>query len=178
MTRFPIFAAVAIVLLTVFVSRPTRAAGEQPHSAITRPPAVPLVTHDPYFSCWSFADHLYDDWPKHWTGRTFGMCGLIRVDGKVYRWMGGKVEAAPNTAVQKSVQIKPLSSTFKFDCGPVSLEATFISPLVMTDLERMSEPVSYLWLSAMQTDGKAHDVQVYFDATAEWTVNEPTQKVQ
>ena len=60
------------------------------------------MTHDPYFSCWSFADHLYDDWPKHWTGRTFGMCGLIRVDGKVYRWMGGKVEGIDTTAEQKA----------------------------------------------------------------------------
>ena len=34
-----------------------------------RPPAVPLVTVDPYTSVWSFSDHLYDSWPVHWTGR-------------------------------------------------------------------------------------------------------------
>ena len=31
-------------------------------------------------------DNLYDDVPKHWSGRDVGLTGMIRIDGKVYRY--------------------------------------------------------------------------------------------
>ena len=52
------------------------------------PRAIPLVTVDPYFNIWSFSDHLYDDTPRHWTGHQNSMTGIIRGDGKNYRFMG------------------------------------------------------------------------------------------
>ncbi len=295
-----------------------------------RPPAVPLVTIDPYTSVWSFADKLYDEPTKHWTGRPQPITGMIRVDGKAMEFMGsdsspwasvvptGKekpftakytFEAPPagwmqprfndtnwqtgtggfgldetgnytirskwdtkqiwvrrefdlpnsvnpatlkllvnhnddveiylngvlvtkcepcissdylpfelppaakatlkggknviaarcqnnsgrafidfgvireqpktasNTVQQKSVRVNATQTIYDFTAGPVNFQVTFTSPLLQNNLDVLSRPASYITWQASATDGKNHQVQVYFGASPQLAVNNPDQPV-
>lgn len=53
-----------------------------------RAPSVPLITSDTYFSIWSPYNELTEGNTEHWTAEEHPIIGAIRVDGKVYRFMG------------------------------------------------------------------------------------------
>ncbi|MBE7173183.1 MAG: DUF4965 domain-containing protein [Williamsia sp.] len=55
---------------------------------VNKAPAYPLVTHDPYLSIWSFSDSINNSTTRHWTGADQSLVGLLKVDGKTYRFLG------------------------------------------------------------------------------------------
>lgn len=142
-----------------------------------RPGAVPLVTVDPYFSVWSTSDCLYEDTTKHWTGKPNSMVGIIWIDNSAYSFMG-KVSEKVEVLKQESVLVEPLTSTYTFNGNGVKLQVTFLTPLLLTDLELTSRPASYIDFKVSSTDENPHTVKIYFDVTGEWCVNSPDQKIQ
>lgn len=141
-----------------------------------RPPAVPLVTHDPYFSAWSFSDQLTDSWSKHWTGANHALCGLARIDGTTYRFMGQLPRDVPPMK-QTGVDVLPTRTIYTFEAGGVELKLTFLTPALPYDLEVLARPVTYIIWQARSVDGKKHNVSIYLDASAEWVVNTTDQQV-
>ena len=105
---------------------------ESPATAL-RPPAVPLVTSDPYLSIWSEADHLTDDTTRHWTRRAHSLVSLIRVDGKAYRLMGKEPEGVA-ALPQVALKVWPTRTVYDFEGAGVHVTFTFMSPCCLTIL--------------------------------------------
>ena len=148
-----------------------------------RYPAVPLITVDPYFSIWSSSDKLYDDITRHWTGRRHNMLGLLEIDGIVYRFMGkaradnrGVIE--PDVIEQKSVKVYPMRTVYTFANTVAELEIEFMSPLLTDDLYLLSRPVSYISYKIRVTDGKEHNIKLYFGMDCEICTDKPSQIVK
>lgn len=142
-----------------------------------RPPAVPLVVHDPYVSAWSFSDELHGDWPRHWTGAVNGLCGMLRIDGRAWRFAGSAPrEAEPMKQV--SLDVWPTRTVYAFEAGGIRATVTFLSPLLLEDADLCSRPVSTLTVSVRAIDGRHHDVSLYVDLSAEWCVNDSGQAVE
>jgi Glutaminase A six helical-hairpin domain/Domain of unknown function (DUF5127)/Domain of unknown function (DUF4964) len=141
-----------------------------------RPPAVPLVACDPYFSIWSPADRLTDAATVHWTRAPQRLTSLVRIDGKAFRLMGTEPAEVP-ALEQTSLEVLPTRTIYQFAGGGIDLTLTFMTPALPYDLDLLSRPVTYLTWTAKATDGGKHVVQLYYDNTAELVVDQASQEV-
>jgi len=141
-----------------------------------RPPAVPLVTSDPYLSIWSEADKLTDDVTRHWTHHPNALVSLIRIDGTTYRLMGNDPSTMP-AMDQTSLTITPTRSIYQFASSKAKVTLTFMTPLLPDDLNVLTRPVTYLTWKVQSADGQSHQVQIFDSTSSELAVNEVSQPV-
>jgi Glutaminase A six helical-hairpin domain/Domain of unknown function (DUF5127)/Domain of unknown function (DUF4964) len=141
-----------------------------------RPPAVPLVACDPYFSIWSPADKLTDADTVHWTGKRQGLASLIRIDGRAFRLMGTEPASIPSLP-QTRLDVFPTRTIYTFEGSGVALTLTFLTASLPESIDLLSRPVTYLTWECRSTDGKDHTIEAYFDAGSELAVNTPDQQV-
>lgn len=151
-------AARASLLLALVTALPTVAQQSE------RPPATPLIAHNPYFSVWSETDKLTDSPTRHWTGHPQPLTGLVRLDGKPFRIMGRDPSKVP-AMEQTSLQLTPTHTRYTFAGPGVEIDLTFFTPAFLDDLDLLSRPGTYVTWTAHATDGAMHEVTVFLGAS-------------
>jgi hypothetical protein len=141
-----------------------------------RPPSVPLVACDPYFSLWSPADKLTDADTVHWTGKARRLTGLVQIDGKSFRVMGTEPAEVP-ALPQTSLEVLPTRTIYNFEGQGIRLTLTFMTADLPDDLDLLSRPVTYLTWESRAIDDKKHKVAAYFDVRGAIACNTPDQAV-
>ena len=147
-----------------------------------RPPAVPLVVHDPYFSIWSAANRLTDAPTTHWTGKPATLSLAVRIDGRVYNLTGGggrggRGAAAASALAQTRLEVLPTRTIYEFSGAGVKVGLTFLTPALPDDLDVLSRPLTYITWTISSTDGQEHPAAVYFEAGSDLVVNTADQPV-
>lgn len=149
--------------------------GAAPPAAF-RPPSVPLVACDPYFSIWSSADRLTDTGTTHWTGKPHRLSGWLRVDGRTFRVLGDQPAAWPPLP-QTGLAVLPTRTIATFTGAGIELTLSFTTPALPDDIALLSRPVTYLTWEVKSADGRPHEVVAHFSASGELAVNQPARHV-
>ena len=129
---------------------------------ISKLPAIPLITHDPFFSVWCMGKHPAADHTRHWASIAKPLWGGCIIDGIVTRFIG---RGGRHSMKCVDTDITPLQTKFVFEDLGVRLTVKFTSPLLLDDLDIMSTPISYIQFATESIDGAEHEVQVLWGAS-------------
>lgn len=141
-----------------------------------RPPSVPLVCHDPYFSIWSPADHLNGSSTVHWTGAEHRLTGDLLIDGRAFRFMGRATKGI-STLKQVDLDVLPTRTISTFRGEGIELRLTFLTPALPDDLEVLSRPATYVTAEAQSLAGNLTNVSLRFTVSSEIAAGSPQNRV-
>jgi len=141
-----------------------------------RPPAFPLITHDPYFSIWITEENPTVTETVHWTLKPMPIRSMVRIDGKIYRLIGKAPGFVPPAKSIKST-VLPTQTIFSFLQDGVEINLTFLSPVLVEDIDLVSRPLTYVTWDFVSKDNNNHSVEIYFDISGLATVDTKSQPV-
>ena len=166
--------ATSIILIIGGTARPILS--QQKTTSTLRAPATPLIVHDPYFSIWSTGNRITDGPTRHWTGVPQSLNGLVRVDGKTFRYLGNSDDDIP--AMEESNRaITPTRTIVTLQSPQIELKLTFLTPAFPDDMAVMSRPVTYVTWDVKARDGATHSVALHLDAEGDTAINHPNEAV-
>lgn len=151
MGKSPFASSCCIFAVLLWLLHATAALG--PTYSPLQPPALPLAVRNPYTNVWAgntaTGATLNSQSPGFWTTDPVGWQGIVVVDDVAYEYLGITNRELPKdaqyvTAVPQNVTFDSQFSNFTFQAGPVTIEASFLSPVTPKDVCRSSIPLSYL----------------------------------
>src|SRR6266568_6768784 len=125
--------ASAILAITLGSITSATALAQQRTTSDLRAPATPLVVHDPYFSVWSTSDKLTGGPTRHWTGARQELNGIVRVDGKNYRYLGDADSGIPALDETKR-KITPTRTIVTLESPQIEVRICFLTPAFPDDM--------------------------------------------
>jgi hypothetical protein len=81
-------------------------------------------------------------------------------------------------ASQTAVKLTATQTAYTFNAGGVALDLTFTSPLLIDQLEVLARPASYVTFKTASSDGKSHDVKLWFAMSGLISTDKPNQEVK
>jgi hypothetical protein len=133
---------------------------------VLRPPSVPLVACDPYFSIWSPYDKLNEGDTVHWTGAKNRLQSTIKIDGKDLVLMG-KCNDGNVPMGQTLLKVLPTRTLYRFESENVRVDLTFTTPSIPWDIDLLSRPITFLDYEIVSKDQKPHDFQLSLQVGSE-----------
>ncbi len=149
-----------------------------------RMPAYPLLTNDPYFSIWSCTDTLTDQNTQHWSGREMPILGLVRINGKAYRFIGKADDKASKSAIPalpmkgERPEHSPFTTFYTYEMDSVTIFVTFRSPLLPDDVHVMARPISYIEITGISKAKTAKKIDLYLGLSSDLVLSSANQKVK
>ncbi len=110
-----------------------------------RPPAIPLITVDPYFSVWAPHEVLNFRETQHWTRKHNPIRGYVDIDGESFMFMG--YERKSRKIPQIEMDTEALTTRYTFENEKIRLKVQFMTPLIPDNLYLLTRPVSYISVS-------------------------------